>query len=218
MFSHIKRLPSVLPLHLVNRIAWWIWHHCQKCEHPHTSQHCRTWSRIAQTDTAWGSKKKKELFTTNIAQPSWKQPRSSDFQLMRLLQHPTQNTMGSLEEHFSRKSFGMCPSSSCRNTLPYTPVPGDAPLTAWCSYFLKKCPLTSNCCLSITFPRYSMIRVSEARSLAALKIFRCFWTRVTLPSWSYQGKTGENMRIKRTNSTKGRSISSAALPKAAEDK
>lgn len=54
------------------------------------------------------------------------------------------------------------------------------------SYFLKKCPLTSNCCLSMTFPRYSMISMSSSRLLAARRIFLCFCTRVTRPNWSYE--------------------------------
>lgn len=54
------------------------------------------------------------------------------------------------------------------------------------AYFLKKCPLTSNCCLSMTFPRYSMMSVSGSRFLAARRIFLCFCTRVTRPNWSYK--------------------------------
>lgn len=54
------------------------------------------------------------------------------------------------------------------------------------SYFLKKCPLTSNCCLSMTFPRYSMMSVSGSRVLPALRIFLCFCTRVTCPNCSYK--------------------------------
>lgn len=65
----------------------------------------------------------------------------------------------------------------------------------WHSYFLKKCPLTSNCCRNMTFPRYSIIRVSKAKSLAALRIFRCFWTRVTLPSCNWIKTEHYHLRI-----------------------
>lgn len=61
------------------------------------------------------------------------------------------------------------------------------------SYFLKKCPLTSNCCLSMTFPRYSMMSMSASRFLAARKIFLCFCTRVTRPNWSCGKKPNHSL-------------------------
>lgn len=41
---------------------------------------------------------------------------------------------------------------------------------------LKKYPLASNCCRSMNFPLYSMIRESGAKSRTALRIFLFFWT------------------------------------------
>lgn len=40
---------------------------------------------------------------------------------------------------------------------------------------LKKYPLASNCCRSMNFPLYSMIRESGAKSRTALRIFLFFW-------------------------------------------
>lgn len=39
---------------------------------------------------------------------------------------------------------------------------------------LKKYPLASNCCRSMNFPLYSMIRESGAKSRTALRIFLFF--------------------------------------------
>lgn len=54
-----------------------------------------------------------------------------------------------------------------------------------CTHFLKKWPLTSNCCLSMTLPLYSIMSVSGSKSRAARRIFLCFCTRVTRPSCNY---------------------------------
>lgn len=41
---------------------------------------------------------------------------------------------------------------------------------------LKKYPLASNCCRSMNFPLYSMMRESGAKSRTAFRIFLFFWT------------------------------------------